>query len=1277
MSRRQLHVQLPVVLVTASTNFVRLPASFAQTVRSAVPAKSQGVVALRLGWLGPPTAESGGLARPCQAFVGWTDATASGHYLELPVGLAEALGIKTALDAATAMAPDSPLVISVAVVPFAPVAARVEVDPATADDWDILQMHAHFVEDELLSQISVLGPGQRFPMWVHGHIRINMQVSNIALVEQGQALCVRLARNTEVLVAPKLRSKDDQHRQQSLRQRELEGSAAAQGLRLRVQPIDLEAQHGKTHEGQLQQPSSAAAQESEEDWNGIAAVHATTIARLERGAGWPPIKQLENGDLVYKDDPSRPLIVMISNERRVRLAERARKSKRVSLKPAQGLMSVLHEEHIRLRVSNRAAPGHVMLPCAVQVRCKVNPLEAVVVRMPRFEPRPCPEAFPALSVRLTAIQGQDEAQAEAACPDDDFGRDASLAAQLWQRRMMVIRPGGGVSAKSPGMGPAQGAPIADGSIIALHVRGGNGMTRRHSDGRVVHFMVRVSERNNKNDNSNGSSGSGSGGDAANPQGNGPIAEKKRVLEPVHWLVTPSSKIEWQVEKFMVDIDLQRITASVGGSILQSDEAGDDETNKTAGASSSSVISGGGGGSGGGSSGGGGNGKSASGADKAIVERVRAGGVGCHLSGYFDQLSLQDLGGYASYGDTALERLRPVLRRAEARNRLALGGPHPGGVYLCGGRGAGKTTLAQAVAKALRCDVDGLVHTVWVSCANLRGGKRSEVESSISSAFNEALRTAPALIVFDDLDLLLPTPAGGDGGGGGGEDAQLVWLVEWIEDLCTQYQRKLEAFERVEMQSEESLEGRSLTHRAVSWLATGREKGSLRKSLQRPGLFDRIVEIQPLTAHDRTLVLEAQLQLGGCSAAPDLDLDEVAAQAEGYAPADLNILVERALHESLQDLLRRELESSSDEVGDEVDDKAETPTGISNGDDPVPLCQVHFDRALDGFTPAALRGVALAKSDVKWDDVGGLHTVRRTLKETLELPIQFAPLYERSPQRLASGILLYGPPGCGKTMLAGAVAKECGLNFISVKGPEVLNKYIGASEQAVRDLFARGAAAAPCVVFFDEFDAVAPRRGNDSSGVTDRVVNQLLTFLDGVETRSGVYVMAATSRPDLVDPALLRPGRLDKQLLCGFPDAEEREDILRAVAAKMPLDESARQELPRVARAPEAELFTGADLQAILYSAQLDAIHADLDAPSSSADDGEDESKDAQDAPAAPRELLVGADHVRKALQEARPSVSREERERFTRIYDAFKGDRGADFNAVSGYPDGKQRTALK
>jgi peroxin-1 len=209
-------------------------------------------------------------------------------------------------------------------------------------------------------------------------------------------------------------------------------------------------------------------------------------------------------------------------------------------------------------------------------------------------------------------------------------------------------------------------------------------------------------------------------------------------------------------------------------------------------------------------------------------------------------------------------------------------------------------------------------------------------------------------------------------------------------------------------------------------------------------------------------------------------------------------------------------------------------------------------------------------------------------ETLQYPTTYAPIFAQCPLRLRSGLLLYGYPGCGKTLLASAVAGECGLNFISVKGPEILNKYIGASEKSVRDLFDRAEAARPCVLFFDEFDSIAPKRGHDSTGVTDRVVNQLLTQMDGAEGLSGVYVLAATSRPDLIDPALLRPGRLDKSLICDLPDLDDRIDILRALGTKLKLSQEVLDNLPEIASRTDG--YSGADLQALVYNAHLEAIH---------------------------------------------------------------------------------------
>ncbi|CAI5480812.1 unnamed protein product [Closterium sp. Yama58-4] len=239
--------------------------------------------------------------------------------------------------------------------------------------------------------------------------------------------------------------------------------------------------------------------------------------------------------------------------------------------------------------------------------------------------------------------------------------------------------------------------------------------------------------------------------------------------------------------------------------------------------------------------------------------------------------------------------------------------------------------------------------------------------------------------------------------------------------------------------------------------------------------------------------------------------------------------------------------------------------------------------------ARCQGCDASDLELGWDDVGGMADAQTALREVLELPAQHSHIFASAPLRLRTGVLLFGPPGCGKTHIVGAAAAACGIRCVSVKGPELLNKYIGASEQAVRDVFSRASRAAPCILFFDEFDAIAPRRGHDSTGVTDRVVNQLLTELDGVEGLEGVFVVAATSRPDLIDPALLRPGRLDRLVLCDFPGEEDRLAILRALSRTLPL--GADVDLAELARRTEG--FSGADLQALLADAQLAAVHAVL------------------------------------------------------------------------------------
>ncbi|KAL2777386.1 peroxisome biogenesis factor 1 isoform 2 [Daubentonia madagascariensis] len=358
---------------------------------------------------------------------------------------------------------------------------------------------------------------------------------------------------------------------------------------------------------------------------------------------------------------------------------------------------------------------------------------------------------------------------------------------------------------------------------------------------------------------------------------------------------------------------------------------------------------------------------------------------------------------------------------------------------------------------------------------------------------------------------------------------------------------------------------------VALIATSQSQQSLHPllvSAQGIHIFQCVQHIQPPNQEQRYEILHNVIKNKldcDINKFTDLDLQHVAKETEGFVARDFTVLVDRAIHSCL------------------------SHQSISIKEELV-LTTLDFQKALQGFIPASLRNVNLHKPrDLGWDKVGGLHEVRQILVDTIQLPAKYPELFANLPIRQRTGILLYGPPGTGKTLLAGVIARESGMNFISVKGPELLSKYIGASEQAVRDIFIRAQAAKPCILFFDEFESIAPRRGHDNTGVTDRVVNQLLTQLDGVEGLQGVYVLAATSRPDLIDPALLRPGRLDKCVYCPPPDQVSRLEILNVLSDSLPLADDV--DLQHVASITNS--FTGADLKALLYNAQLEALHGRL------------------------------------------------------------------------------------
>ncbi|XP_036285330.1 peroxisome biogenesis factor 1 isoform X3 [Pipistrellus kuhlii] len=463
------------------------------------------------------------------------------------------------------------------------------------------------------------------------------------------------------------------------------------------------------------------------------------------------------------------------------------------------------------------------------------------------------------------------------------------------------------------------------------------------------------------------------------------------------------------------------------------------------------------------------------------------------------------------------------------------------------QGSGKSTLAKAICKEAFDTLDA--HVEMVDCKVLRGKRLESIQKTLEAAFSEAAWRQPSVVLLDDLDLIVGLPAAPEQERGP-EMVQSQRLAHALNNILKEF---------ISMGS------------LVALIATSQSQHSLHPTLVSPQgihIFQCVQHIQPPDQEQRCEILHNVIKnklACDINKFTDLDLHRIAKETEGFVARDFTVLVDRAIHSHL------------------------SHQSVSTREELL-LTTLDFRKALRGFIPASLRNVNLHKpQDVGWDKIGGLHEVRQILMDTIQLPAKYPELFANLPIRQRTGVLLYGPPGTGKTLLAGVIARESGMNFISVKGPELLSKYIGASEQAVRDIFTRAQAAKPCILFFDEFESIAPRRGHDNTGVTDRVVNQLLTQLDGVEGLQGVYVLAATSRPDLIDPALLRPGRLDKCVYCPPPDQVSRLEILHVLSSTLPLADDV--DLQHMASVTDS--FTGADLKALLYNAQLEALHGRL------------------------------------------------------------------------------------
>lgn len=501
----------------------------------------------------------------------------------------------------------------------------------------------------------------------------------------------------------------------------------------------------------------------------------------------------------------------------------------------------------------------------------------------------------------------------------------------------------------------------------------------------------------------------------------------------------------------------------------------------------------------------------------------------------------------------LRQCESVYQSLPITHKLCNNVCHPGFVMITGPSGIGKSYLARALLRKLATSSENPAYVRWISCSSFKGKKPETIKKMLQGIVWELEWRQPSALLLDDFDHLVC--AGNSTDGDSSPSAVYVLQLAVL-------------FKDVLLKLAQNADGHS---KRVIVIATALSEHSIHPVL-RPAqgcyVFSKILQLNLPEKTQRKQFLKAvmlkELSINSQSLSK-VNFEKIVALTEGYSPKDYEQLLKRAL------ICGRQCSTIGKTVSVKTSD---------------------IIKAMNDFVPISLQDAKLNKpKKFSWEDVGGLENVREQLTEKLVWPVKYSQLYQSAGMQLRSGILLYGPPGCGKTLIAGVVANECNLNIISVKGPELLNKYIGASEAAVRELFHRAAAAAPCLLFFDEFDSIAQKRGHDNTGVTDRVVNQFLTHLDGVEPLSGVYVLAATSRPDLIDPAILRPGRLDTHLHCSMPDFDERCRILQCLVKKISLAD----EINIRVIAAKCENFTGADLRALVYDAQLSALHGEADA----------------------------------------------------------------------------------
>ncbi len=499
-----------------------------------------------------------------------------------------------------------------------------------------------------------------------------------------------------------------------------------------------------------------------------------------------------------------------------------------------------------------------------------------------------------------------------------------------------------------------------------------------------------------------------------------------------------------------------------------------------------------------------------------------------------RISYEDIGGLRNEVQKVREMIELPLRHPEIFERVGIEAPK--GVLLFGPPGTGKTLLAKAVASETNANFYS------ISGPEIMSKFYGESEENLREIFKEAEEKAPSIIFIDEIDSIAPKR----------------------EEVSGDVEK------RIVSQLLTLMDGLKSRGKLVVIGATNRPN-AIDPALRRPGRFDREIEIGIPDERGRLEIL--QIHTRGMPLTEDVNLESIARITHGFVGADLEALSKEAAMRSLRRILP-EINLEQPKIPAEILNK-------------IKVVKQDFDNALRDVQPSAMREVLVQRPNVKWEDIGGLQEVKEELAEAIEWPLKHADLFAQADVRPPKGILLYGPPGTGKTMIAKAVAGTSEANFISIKGPELISKWVGESEKGVREVFRKARQAAPCVVFFDEIDAIAPRRGGSEgdSHVTERVISQMLTELDGLEDLKGVIVIAATNRPDIIDEALLRPGRFDRILEVPRPDKDARKQILQIHTSKKPLESDI--DLDKLVTMTEG--MTGADIAATVNAAAMSAI----------------------------------------------------------------------------------------